>query len=124
MTDHAATESHPLPNAGHAAAAVADPHHSPEHIRQEMRTYWKVFAWLIVFTIVTVGVCFGLQLPMHYAVMVAMAVALVKGTLVACFFMHLISERRLIFSVLTVTVIFFLVLLSLPVLHYLDKLHY
>ena len=126
MTEHVvAADGEPITD--HTHAGVADPnlhHHSPEEIRKEMRVYMVVFGALAVLTLVTVGVCFGLDLPVHYAIMVAMAVALVKGSLVACFFMHLISERKLIFSVLVLTVIFFFVLISLPVLHYLDKIHY
>jgi cytochrome c oxidase subunit 4 len=50
------------------------------------------------------------------AVTVALLVATIKGTLVACYFMHLISEKKLIYAVMALTVAFFFVLLSLPVL--------
>ncbi len=79
---------------------------------------------LAVLTGVTVFVCYYLDLSVHYAIMVAMAVAIVKGSLVACFFMHLISEKKLIFGILILTVIFFAALMTLPVSHYLDKMHY
>jgi cytochrome c oxidase subunit 4 len=114
MTSHAPDE--------HDHAAVADHHHSPEEIRREMRTYWMIFGWLIFFTAVTVGICFMLKLPVHYAIMVAMAVAIIKGSLVAGFFMHLISEKKLIYGVLIMTVIFFIFLMSLPLSHYADRL--
>jgi hypothetical protein len=42
-------------------------------------------------------------------------VACVKGSLVACYFMHLISERGMIFWVLTLCAVFFIALLLLPV---------
>jgi len=51
---------------------------------------------------------------------VAMLVAGIKGTLVACYFMHLISERKLIYAVLALTVVFFVALLTLPVLTHHD----
>jgi hypothetical protein len=35
---------------------------------------------------------------------------------VACYFMHLISEKKLIIAVLALTVFFFMALLALPVL--------
>lgn len=109
----------------HAESGTYDHHHhTPDEIRAEMRKYWWVFGWLLVFTGITVGVCYGLDLPVHYAVLVAMIVALIKGSLVAGFFMHLISEKKLIYGILIVTVLFFIVLMSLPVSHYLDKLHY
>ena len=47
---------------------------------------------------------------------VALFVATVKGSLVACYFMHLISEKKLIYAVLALTVAFFIALLALPVL--------
>ena len=46
---------------------------------------------------------------------VALLVAIVKGSLVACYFMHLISEKKLIYAVLVLTVVFFVALLALPV---------
>ena len=46
----------------------------------------------------------------------ALLVATIKGSLVACYFMHLISEKKLIYAVLALTAAFFVVLLALPVL--------
>jgi caa(3)-type oxidase subunit IV len=46
---------------------------------------------------------------------VALLVATIKGTLVACYFMHLISEKKLIYAVLALTAVFFIALLALPV---------
>jgi hypothetical protein len=34
---------------------------------------------------------------------------------VACYFMHLISEKKLIYAVLLLTIVFFAALLALPV---------
>ena len=49
----------------------------------------------MVLTIVTVAISrFHLSVPI--AVTVALFVATVKGSLVACYFMHLISEKKLI----------------------------
>ncbi len=39
------------------------------------------------------------------AVTVAILVATIKGSLVACYFMHLISEKKLIYAVLALTVV-------------------
>ena len=47
---------------------------------------------------------------------VALFVASVKGALVACYFMHLISEKKLIYAVLVITVIKFVALMVLPAL--------
>jgi cytochrome c oxidase subunit 4 len=69
----------------------------------------------MVLTIVTVAVSY-LHLPVHTAVALALLVATIKGSLVACYFMHLIAEKKLIYAVLALTVAFFVVLLALPVL--------
>jgi caa(3)-type oxidase subunit IV len=50
------------------------------------------------------------------AITVALFVATIKGALVACYFMHLISEKKLIYAVLVITAIKFVALLALPVL--------
>ena len=46
----------------------------------------------------------------------ALFIATIKGALVAGYFMHLLSEKKLIIAVLALTVAFFVVLLALPVL--------
>jgi len=84
-------------------------------IQKHVRTYILVFAALAVLTVVTVGVYY-LKLSTGAAVALALLIATVKGSLVACYFMHLISEKKLILAVLALTVSFFVVLLLLPVL--------
>jgi cytochrome c oxidase subunit 4 len=94
-TDHAATSDH---------AADIDRH---------VRIYITVFVALMVLTIITVAISY-LHLPIAAAVSVALLVATIKGSLVACYFMHLISEKKLIYAVLLLTIVFFAALLSLP----------
>ena len=84
-------------------------------IDRHVRIYITVFVALMVLTIVTVAIA-ELHLPVHIAVTVELLVATVKGSLVACYFMHLISEKKLIYAVLILTVAFFVPLLALPVL--------
>jgi cytochrome c oxidase subunit IV len=69
----------------------------------------------MVLTIVTVAIS-RFHLPVRIAVAAALLVATVKGSLVACYFMHLISEKKLIYAVLVLTVAFFIALLFLPIL--------
>ena len=84
-------------------------------IDKHVKVYISVFAALMVLTLVTVGISrFHFSVPV--AVTVALLVATVKGALVACYFMHLISEKKLIIAVLALTVVFFVALLALPVL--------
>ncbi len=87
-----------------------------EAIDQHIRTYLLVFGSLIVLTLLTVASWRFLELPIGPHIAVALIIATIKATLVACFFMHLISERKLILAVLALTVVFFFVLLLLPVM--------
>ena len=88
-------------------------HSSPADIDRQVRIYVLVFVSLMALTMVTVAVS-RLHLPTTGAVAVALAVATVKGGLVAGYFMHLVSERKLIYIVLWITVVFFLAVLLLP----------
>jgi cytochrome c oxidase subunit 4 len=82
-------------------------------IDKHVRIYVTVFVALMALTIITVAIS-RVHLPVPYAVTIAMLVATVKGSLVACYFMHLISEKKLILAVLVLTAVFFIVLLALP----------
>jgi cytochrome c oxidase subunit IV len=106
-------DSHATSPETHAAAHAID-------IDRHVRGYLVVFVTLLALTIVTVGVSY-LHLEVHQAVLVALTIACFKASLVGLFFMHLISERRLIFVVLAFTVAFFLVLLFLPMLTNFDR---
>ena len=83
-------------------------------IDRQVRIYITVFVALMALTIITVAIS-RFHLPVAIAVSVALLVATIKGSLVACYFMHLISEKKLIYAVLLLTVIFFVALLALPV---------
>jgi cytochrome c oxidase subunit 4 len=97
----------------HAPASLSSEHAA--EIDRHVKVYITVFVALMVLTVVTVAVSY-LHLPVAMAVTVALLVATVKGSLVACYFMHLISEKKLIYAVLALTVLFFIVLLALPTL--------
>ena len=84
-------------------------------IDKHVRIYITVFVALMVLTVITVAIS-RVHLPLPLAVTAALLVAMVKGTLVACYFMHLISEKKLIYAVLALTVFFFIALLALPAL--------
>ncbi len=88
-------------------------------VKKHVRIYITVFVALLALTLITVAVSY-LHLPTAPAVVLALVIATIKGSLVACYFMHLISERKLIFVVLTFTGIFFLGLLLLPYFTELD----
>ena len=100
----------------HATSVTSD--HAVD-IDRHVKVYITVFVALMVLTIVTVAIS-RLHLSVPVAVTVALLVAIIKGSLVACYFMHLISEKKLIYAVLALTVAFFVVLLALPVLTFFD----
>jgi cytochrome c oxidase subunit IV len=96
----------------HATTSMTGDH--AVDIDKHVRIYITVFVALMVLTIVTVAVS-RFHLPIPIAVTVALLVAIIKGSLVACYFMHLISEKKLIYAVLAVTAFFFVALMVLPV---------
>ncbi|HEX5758098.1 MAG TPA: cytochrome C oxidase subunit IV family protein [Thermoanaerobaculia bacterium] len=87
--------------------------HDVEAIRRQTRTYVMVFAALAVLTVVTVAAS-RLDLNPGMTIAVALLIAAVKGSLVAGYFMHLIDERKAIYWLLALTVIFFILLMFLP----------
>lgn len=94
--------------------------HTLEDIKAQVRRYVVVFVSLLGLTIITVTVSY-FHLSVVPAIVVALFIASIKGTLVASYFMHLISERKLIYFVLALTGIFFLALMTLPALHHADR---
>jgi cytochrome c oxidase subunit 4 len=100
MSDHAADHS----TGDHAV-----------DIDKHVKVYITVFVTLMILTMVTVAIS-RLHLSVPIAVSIALFVAIVKGSLVAAYFMHLVAEKKLIYAVLALTVAFFVVLLAVPVL--------
>src|SRR5262245_3974907 len=95
--------------------------HSLDDIKKSVRTYFMIFGALMVLTIITVAVSY-VHLPIPAAVSVALIVATIKGSLVAMFFMHLLHERKVIYWVLMLTVVFFIFLMFVPLLTNSDKI--
>ena len=87
--------------------------HTAEEIRSEMRRYWVVGTALFLLTVITVAVSY-LDVSQGMAIAIALVIACLKGGLVAAVFMHLISEKQAIYSLLLLTVLFFLVLMLGP----------
>ena len=72
------------------------------------KTYWLVFIALIIGTVITVGGYFIHFDTLLLTVGVALAIASVKASLVAGWFMHLASEQRMLYTILGFTAFFFL----------------
>ncbi|MEW6160618.1 MAG: cytochrome C oxidase subunit IV family protein [Verrucomicrobiota bacterium] len=90
-------------------------HHTPEEIKAEVRRYLLVFGALLVGTILTVWASYIHFGSTKINVTVALIIATVKAFLVAGFFMHLISERKMIYAVLGATAFFFAGLMYLTI---------
>jgi cytochrome c oxidase subunit 4 len=92
--------------------------HSPEEVSKHKRVYIIVFLALLVGTVVTVALNY-----MHFeskalTIGIALFVASIKATLVACYFMHLISEKKMIYVILGFTTILAIALMVLTLTSY------
>jgi caa(3)-type oxidase subunit IV len=88
-------------------------HSDPASVKKSVRHYMIVFASLMVFTVITVAVS-GLNLAVPIAITVALIIAAMKGSMVAGVFMHLSHEKQWIYGALLLTVVFFIVLIFIP----------
>jgi len=88
-------------------------HSDPEAIKKSIRSYGIVGGLLLVFTAITVAAN-QVHLAVPVAITVALIIATMKGSMVASIFMHLSNEKRWIYCALLLTVVFFVVLLFLP----------
>ncbi|MEE2876368.1 MAG: cytochrome C oxidase subunit IV family protein [Candidatus Neomarinimicrobiota bacterium] len=80
---------------------------STPDIKKEINLYIKVFGTLAVLTVLTVAAAY-LDVGIGLAVIIAMIIATTKGSLVASFFMHLAHEKKLIYLMLVITLVFLL----------------
>lgn len=97
----------------HSGAAAAPAPHSIEDIKKHVRTYLIIGVALMIGTLMTVWaslINFGSR---EINIALALLIASTKGFLVAGFFMHLLSEKKMIYSILVFTVFFFAALMYL-----------
>ena len=85
---------------GHAQAA---PHHAVN--------YYRIFAYLVALTMITVAVAFIHMESEWMKVLVALTIASIKACFVALFFMHLKFEGKLIRFILYVPLILTVILI-------------
>ena len=90
-------------------------------IRKHVKVYVMVFVALLALTIITVTISY-LHLGIAAAIIVALLIATMKGSLVASYFMHLISEKKVVYLALILTAVFLLALLVLPIGAYYDRI--
>ncbi len=90
--------------------------HSLEAFRSHIKVYIAVFVALLVGTVITVAAWKWGNFPtMMLTIVVALFIALIKAFLVAAYFMHLISERKVVYGILITTAVFFAGLMYLIV---------
>ena len=94
--------------------------HDTIDIQSHIKVYMTVFAALAALTIVTVAASY-MDLSTGEAILLALTIASVKGSLVAGYFMHLISEKALITWILMLTAGFFFVLMFIPMVSFIDQ---
>ena len=88
-------------------------HSDPAEIQKNVRKYMMIGGALLVFTVITVAASY-LNLAVPAAITVALIIATMKGSMVASVFMHLNHERQWIYGALLLTVLFFIVLMFIP----------
>ncbi len=91
------------------------------HSAPNVRKYMLIGAALLVFTAITVAVN-RIHLAVPFAITVALIIAIMKGSMVASVFMHLSDEKKWIYGSLALTVVFFLVLMSIPLFTTMDTI--
>ena len=92
-----------------------------EATRKTIKLYLAIGAALLIFTGLTVGAN-QLHLAVPAAITVALIIAIMKGSMVASVFMHLSHEKKWIYGSLILTVLFFIVLMTLPLFTTLDHI--
>ena len=101
---------------------------SETNLTHHIANYRKVFIFLLIGTALTVIAAymeFNVQNSIAGAIFVGLTIAVIKGYLVAANFMHLNSERKMIYWILLLTAFFLVLLLFIPVLWYLNNMsHY
>ena len=94
--------------------------HGTESIQEHIKVYLTVFGALAVLTILTVTASY-LDVSSSEAIFLALTIATIKASLVAGYFMHLITEKQTIVWILILTFFFFLVLMFFPLITATDQ---
>ena len=92
--------------------------HDHAHESHSIKGYLFVYFALLVGTVFTVWASY-IDLGSHWNIILALVIACVKAFLVIAYFMHLISEKKMIYSILGFTMFFFagLMVLTLCSMH-------
>lgn len=98
--------------------------HASHDVKKDLKIYILVFVLLLVGTIITVAAwkwggpvlsAVGIPPTLTVTIVIALFIATIKAFLVAGYFMHLMSERKAVYSVLAATAFFFVAMMYLIV---------
>ena len=92
---------------------------SAKDMAHHIANYRKIFIFLLIGTAFTVGASYlelNVQNSIAGAIFIGLLIASIKGYLVAANFMHLNSEKKIIYWILILTVFFLVLLLFIPLL--------
>ncbi len=93
------------------------------HPHESLRTYYVIFAWLmglLVLTVVASLIHFDAIMP-GLNVIIALLIAIVKGTLVVMFFMHVKHASKLTWAFASAAFLWLAILLALTFNDYLTR---
>ena len=90
-----------------------------EDISKHIRGYLIIGGTLLIGTVLTV-LASQVDLGHQWNIVLALVIATVKASLVALYFMHLISEKQMIYTVLAFTVFCFVGLVAITLSAYHD----
>ena len=100
---------------------------SNKDLAHHITHYRNVFVYLLIGTALTVAASyleFNVKDSIAGTIFIGLLIASIKGYLVAANFMHLNSEKKMIYWILMLTVFFLVLLLSIPILWDLNNLAY
>lgn len=98
--------------------------HASHDVKKDLKLYILVFVLLLVGTLITVAAwkwggnvlsAVGIPPTLTVTIVIALFIATIKAFLVAGYFMHLMSERKTVYSVLATTAFFFVAMMYLIV---------
>ena len=89
---------------------------SNKDLAHHITHYRNVFIYLLIGTALTVSASYFEFDSIVTVIFVGLLIASVKGYLVAANFMHLNSERKMIYWILMLTIFFLVLLLFIPLL--------
>ena len=90
-----------------------------DDVSKHIRGYLIIGGTLLLGTILTVLASY-VDIGQGWNITLALVIATVKASLVALFFMHLISEKQMIYTVLAFTACFFVSLMLITISAYHD----